>query len=56
MWDYFQGNPTWALSGAARTNFVPENSYTSATAVAKKHAMKIHYAKIHLILQALKAA
>ena len=31
--DYFQGNPTWALSGAARTNFVPENSYTRATAV-----------------------
>ena len=33
MWDYFQVNPTWALSGAARTNFVPENSYTAATAV-----------------------
>ena len=31
--DYFQVNPTWALSGAARTNFVPENSYTAATAV-----------------------
>ena len=29
----FRVNPTWALSGAARTNFVPENSYTAATAV-----------------------
>ncbi|MBQ3945377.1 MAG: hypothetical protein II670_07200, partial [Alphaproteobacteria bacterium] len=27
-------------SGAACTNFVPENSYTAATAVAKNHAMK----------------